>query len=139
MNGDVNVELEKLWRAGAVDLPQAAAAFQAGATEIEQSQSEANAAFKRSGGGMGSLYPEWEKLRNTLQANILIKSHENLLKAGETLTHIANDYVAGDEELMAELRHIQQSTEDSSDDLHATGPASDASVNVEQQPKSHGQ
>ncbi|HIV58890.1 MAG TPA: hypothetical protein H9902_13140 [Candidatus Stackebrandtia faecavium] len=139
MNGDVNVELEKLWRAGAVDLPQAAAAFQAGATEIEQSREAADAAFKRSGGGMGSLYPEWEKLRNTLQANILTKSHENLLKAGETLTHIANDFVAGDEELMAELRNIQQNAEEVSDDLHATGPDSAASVNVEQQTRTHGQ
>lgn len=97
MNDTFAAELERLWKAGAVDLPNGAIAFAQAAAEIHTTGTRETDAFARRAGGMGDLHGEWTKLRNTLQDNIFGPSHDNLLHAGETLARLADDYAAADD------------------------------------------
>ncbi|MGH8881232.1 MAG: hypothetical protein ACRD0P_28450, partial [Stackebrandtia sp.] len=60
---------------------------------------------------MGDLYPEWSKLRNTLQDNVFGPSYDNLVNAGQTLTHIADQYAADDDDALAGLAEYKREVE----------------------------
>ena len=96
MNDRLAVELEKLWKAGAVDLPKAAGAFGTAAGQLHRTGVTEQSVFQRADGSMGDLYPEWSKLRNTLQDNVFGPSHDNLLTAGGTLVQVADDFADSD-------------------------------------------
>jgi hypothetical protein len=85
-------DLRELWHAGAVDLPQVAVQYSELAVDLHQTGRSQEAAFRRSIGGMGRLYDQWTRLRNAVQDEIAVRSHNNLVAAGETLVKIADSY-----------------------------------------------
>jgi hypothetical protein len=88
--------LTELWQAGAVKLPQVAVQYTELARDLHKTGLSQEAAFRRSIGGLGKLYYEWTRLRNLIQDEIAVRSHENLAMAGEALVMIANSYATTD-------------------------------------------
>jgi hypothetical protein len=97
-------DLKELWSCGAVRLPQIAVQYSEMAGGLHDTGLSQDAAFGRAGysptGGsytaMGRLGYEWARLRNLVQDDIAVRSHANLIKAGEALTRIADSYATAD-------------------------------------------
>jgi hypothetical protein len=111
MNDKLATELTSLWRAGAVELPQAAAEFAQAAAELHGTALREPAAFERSSGGTGELHPEWVKLRNTLQDRVLVTTHDRLLNAGAALTKVCETFAGQDETILAALNRFIEDIE----------------------------
>jgi hypothetical protein len=97
-------DLQELWHCGAVKLPQIAVQYSEMAGGLHDTGMSQDGAFGRQGvsptGGtytaMGRLGAEWTRLRNLVQDDIAVRSHANLIKAGEALTRIADSYATAD-------------------------------------------
>lgn len=97
-------DLKELWHCGAVKLPQIAAQYSEMAgglhdTGLSESSAFGRPAYSPTGGtytGMGRLGAAWSRLRNLVQDDIAVRSQQNLMKAGEALTRIADSYATAD-------------------------------------------
>ncbi|ADD45630.1 hypothetical protein [Stackebrandtia nassauensis] len=106
-------ELTKLWKAGAYTLPEAAAQYgDAGQKSGWTTGFDESGFLRTSVSGrvtapmgvdqplehtdLGKLQPQWTRLRDTLQNRIIHKTRANLVKAGEALMQIADDYADRD-------------------------------------------
>lgn len=97
-------DLKELWNCGAVKLPLVAVQYAVMAGGLHDTGLSQDAAFGRQGysptGGahtaMGRLGAEWTRLRNLVQDDIAVRSHQNLCAAGEALTRIAESYATTD-------------------------------------------
>lgn len=125
-------ELTKLWRAGAYTLPEAAAQYGDAGRKADWTTGFDESGFLRTHvdgevtqpmgvdqpieiTGLGKLQPQWTRLRDTLQNRIIHKTRENLVKAGEALIQIANDYADRDTAARTALDKEQR-------ELEAAGP-----------------
>lgn len=108
-------ELTKLWKAGAYTLPNAAAQYGRAGGSVNKTGGSDESAFARTqvdgnfmepmgpdmaleNTNLGKLQPQWTRLRDTLQNRIIHQTRENLVKAGEALVQVANDYAERDDE-----------------------------------------
>jgi hypothetical protein len=97
-------DLKELWNAGAVKLPQVAVQYSEMAGGLHKSGLSEDGGFGRPGysptGGtytaMGRLGYAWVRLRNLVQNDIAVRSHNNLIAAGEALAKIADSYATTD-------------------------------------------
>ncbi|MGH8794832.1 MAG: hypothetical protein ACRDXX_19585 [Stackebrandtia sp.] len=101
MNDDssrnLHSDLESLYDAGAVRLPQVAAQYAKVAQALHKTALSEESAFTRSiGGPLGPLYYAWTALRDTMQDEVAVKSHDNLVAAGEALTQISEGFADQD-------------------------------------------
>jgi|GEM_PF-2978699 len=97
MSDGVKVDdLAELWRAGKVNLPTVAIQYSEMASQLHQTAQTEQSAFTRSIGGLGPLYDAWTDLRNLMQDHIAVKSHDNLVAAGEALAWTAEAYATED-------------------------------------------
>jgi len=101
-------DLIDLWRAGAVQLPQVAVQYSELAGALHKTGLSEGPAFDRSIGGRGPLFDTWTSLRNTIQNDIAVRTHSNLLTAGKVLTEIADAYATTDYLNADELGGYQQ-------------------------------
>ena len=79
-------DLEKLWKAGAVNLQAVAAQFSQSASHVHKTALSEHQVFS---GATRELVTAWNQIRNQLQDEILVKSYENCTKSGNTLANIA--------------------------------------------------
>lgn len=113
-------DLTELWQAGAVKLPQVAGQYAEMARALHASAlSESGAFGERSIPGApsyatwgGPLAAVWRSLRNLVQDDIAVRSHQNLLAAGRVLVDIANGYATTDYLNADEVGSFQQAIED---------------------------
>jgi hypothetical protein len=113
MAGEVKVDdLVDLWEAGAVKLPQVAIQYSELAQGLHQTGLSDEAAFTRSIGGYGPLFTAWTGLRNMVQNDVAVRSHNNLLAAGRALTQIADAYATTDHLSAQQVGQYQQDIED---------------------------
>lgn len=97
-------DLKELWHAGAVDLPLVAAQYTQMARGLHSTGAGEGAAFGRTGvsqggsatTGPGRLGSVWGRLRNLVQDEIAVRSHDNLVAAGDALVKIAESYATTD-------------------------------------------
>ncbi|MGH8793699.1 MAG: hypothetical protein ACRDXX_13780 [Stackebrandtia sp.] len=94
----LSADLEKLWKAGAVRLPHAAAKFGEAAQAVHRSHQSVDEAF-----GGSSIKSEWTQLCQTLQNRILATTRNRLVTAGEALVKVAHDYAETDADAAAHL------------------------------------
>lgn len=104
-------DLTELWNAGAVQLPAVAVQYAALAQALHRTALPQDAAFRRSIGGGSRLPTAWTSLRNLVQDEIAVRSHENLVKAGEALTKIADSYATTDFLNEAQIRAYETEIE----------------------------
>ncbi|GAA4892583.1 hypothetical protein LX16_1988 [Stackebrandtia albiflava] len=105
-------DITDLWRTGAVHLRTAAVQFAKAAQSAHDSAADQDAAFTRTSGGRGPLYPVWTALRNRLQDEVFVKSRDNLVRAGEVLAAVAVDFAERDAGHSAELDRVREQVED---------------------------
>lgn len=101
MNDEIEVSIDdvtELWNVGAVNLPQVADQYGWSAFEMHQSRATDDTAFNRtfSGEGMSTMFQEFDALRSLLQDKVLVKSRNGCVKAGDTLTKIADSFATAD-------------------------------------------
>lgn len=117
MGDEVHVDdLIDLWRAGAVLLPTAAIQFAEMASKLHQTSLNDNGAFNRTDGGLGPLHPVWTGLRDTMQDDVAVKTHTNLVAGGDALRQIAESYATTDHisaEDLAEFNDALENVDDS--------------------------
>lgn len=96
--GDLHADITALYKAGAVTIPHAANYFGKAAQNVHKTALSDEALFQPVGDGSGtsSLSQKWSELRNTMQDQVLVKTQNNLIAAGEALVEVAESYVDQD-------------------------------------------
>jgi hypothetical protein len=142
-------DLKELWHCGAVKLPLIAVQYSEMAGGLHDTGMSQDAAFGREGysptGGTytasGRLGAEWTRLRNLVQDDIAVRSHNNLVKAGEALTRIADSYATTDYLNADQIDQYNDYIEsiESSDDSYRRPPyVPDAAQSDDPQPEPYG-
>ncbi|HEY8471531.1 MAG TPA: hypothetical protein VIL37_02720 [Natronosporangium sp.] len=117
MSHDLHVDdLTDLWRLGAVLLPTVAIQYATMASELHKTALNEGPAFERSKSGPTKLLTAWTELRDTMQDQIAVKTHQRLLTAGEALKQIAEGYATTDYLSAEDIARFNEEIENANND-----------------------